>query len=317
MPKIVACFSGGNADPRIAHGEVQIPRPFGGVGRDEEGTIACGLTGSIVEARHRPLRLCSASALAGHFQHDLAALRELDGIVDEIDHDLPQSMVVAHDPSGHVVMDMAGQLQPLLVGADGERFHRVAQAFAEVELLAFQHELLGLDLGEVEDVVDHAEQGLARIADGRQELALLGRELALEDQFGHADHGVQGRANFMAHVGQEGALGPAGRFGRLFRRPQGFRHPLLRGDVLGNAEGADDLPRVVIQRQFRAGSPGGMSVRPGFLLFLVDDPLPGADDFLLVGQGLQGMFVGEEVDVGLADRFAGVLQAEHSAPSPC
>ena len=53
-----------------------------------------------------------------------------------------------------------------------------------------------------------------------------------------------------------------------------------------------------------------MSVRPGFLLFLVDDPLPGANDFLLVGQGLQGMFVGEEVDVGLADRFAGVLQAE-------
>ena len=225
-------------------------------------------------------------------------------------------MVVAHDPSGHVLMDMAGQFQPLLVGADGERFHRVAQAFPQVELLALQHELLGLDLGEVEDIVDHAEQGFARIADRREELALLGRELALEDQFGHADHGVQRRADFMAHVRQEGALGPTGRFGRLFRRPQGFRGPLLRGDVLGDAEGADDLPLVVIQRQLRAGSPGGASVRPGFLLFLVDDPLPGANDFLLVGQGLQGMFVGEEVDVGLADRLAADPASRNSAPSP-
>ena len=150
MPKMVACFSGGNADPRIAHGEVQFHFVF------------------------RAAWLRRAAPSPGDFQHDLAALRELDGIVDEIDHDLPQSMVVAHDPSGHVVMDMAGQFQPLLVGADGERFHRVAQAFPQVELLALQHELLGLDLGEVEDVVDHAEQGLARIADGREELALLG-----------------------------------------------------------------------------------------------------------------------------------------------
>ena len=226
--------------------------------------------------------------LPGDFQHDLAARRELDGIVDEIDHDLPQAMVVAHDPSGHVLMDMAGQFQPLLVGADGERFHRVAQAFPEVELLALQHELFGLDLGEVEDIVDHAEQGLARIADGREELALLGRELALEDQFGHADHGVQGRANFMAHVRQEGALGPIGRFGRLFRRPQCFRDPLLRGDVLGNAEGADDLPLVVIQRQLRAGSPGGVSVGPGLLLFLVDDPLARCGRFPARRPGLAG-----------------------------
>ncbi len=52
-----------------------------------------------------------------------------------------------------------------------------------------------------------------------------------------------------------------------------------------------------------------MAVGPGFLLFLVDDPLPSAEDFLLVGQGLQGMLVREVVNVGLADRFAGVLQA--------
>ncbi len=116
----------------------------------------------------------------------------------------------------------------------------------------------------------------------------------------------------MAHVGQEGALGATGRFGRLFRRPQGLGAPLLCGDVLRDAEGADDLPRVVVQRQFRAGDPSGTSVRPGFLLFLVEDALPAAHDFLLVGQGLEGMFVGEEVDVGLADGVARILQSEEA-----
>ena len=41
------------------------------------------------------------------------------------------------------------------------------------------------------------------------------REMALQDQFRHADDRVQGRADLMAHVRQEGALGAAGRLRRL------------------------------------------------------------------------------------------------------
>ena len=71
-------------------------------------------------------------------------------------------------------------------------------------------ELARLDLGEVEDVVDQPQQGVARFGDDLEEVALPGRERALQHQFGHADDGVHGRADLVAHVGQERALGPAG-----------------------------------------------------------------------------------------------------------
>ena len=46
-------------------------------------------------------------------------------------------------------------------------------------------------------------------------LALLGRQLGVEQQLGHADDAVHRRADLVAHVGQELALGPAGGLGGL------------------------------------------------------------------------------------------------------
>ena len=88
--------------------------------------------------------------------------------------------------------------------------------FPQVERRVVQSELSRLDLGEIEDVVDHREQGFARVLDGHKVLALLGRQLALQDQFRHADDRVQRRADLVAHVGQEGALGAAGGFRGFF-----------------------------------------------------------------------------------------------------
>ena len=45
----------------------------------------------------------------------------------------------------------------------------------------------------------------------------------LERQFGHADDAVHGGADFMAHVGQEFALGAVGGFGGFLGRGQ-FGH---------------------------------------------------------------------------------------------
>ena len=60
------------------------------------------------------------------------------------------------DGVGHVAADVAGQLQPLLVGAQGQRLQRVADAVAEANRRRVQVELAGLDLREVEDVVEQA-----------------------------------------------------------------------------------------------------------------------------------------------------------------
>ena len=112
---------------------------------------------------------------------DLAALGELDGVADEVDQDLAEAAGVADQGVGHVVGDVEGQLQALLVGPQAERPHRVAQAVAEVERAGVELELARLDLGEVEDVVDHRQEGVGRRGDHLQVLALLGRELGVED----------------------------------------------------------------------------------------------------------------------------------------
>ena len=87
-----------NADPRIAHREVQVD--FAG---------------------WAPLTFLGGNA--GDLQDHLAALGEFDGVVDEIDHNLPQPMVVADDPARHVLVNRQAGLQPLL-------FARKAKAFS-------------------------------------------------------------------------------------------------------------------------------------------------------------------------------------------
>ena len=47
-----------------------------------------------------------------------------------------------------------------------------------------------------------------------QVLALLGGELGVERQLGHADDAVHRRADLVAHVGEKLALGVVRRFGR-------------------------------------------------------------------------------------------------------
>jgi hypothetical protein len=54
--------------------------------------------------------------------------------------------------------------------------------------------------------------------DRRQQLALLRRQLGFQRQIGHADDAVHRRADFVAHVRQEVALGAVGGFGSLLCR---------------------------------------------------------------------------------------------------
>ena len=96
----------------------------------------------------------------------------------------------------------------------GDQVERRFDALAQVEGLALDVQPPGLDLREVEDVVDDRQQRLAAVADGLGELALLVVERRVEQQAAHADDGVHRRADLVAHRRQEGALGLVGGFGR-------------------------------------------------------------------------------------------------------
>ncbi len=149
---------------------------------------------------------------------------------------MPQAHAVADDDLGHGRIEAAGQFDPLCVARTAS--DRIASSIvvAHAEGGRLELELARLDLGEVEDVVDDRQERFGRVAGRFEVLPLLARQLGVEHEIGHADDGVHRRADFVAHVGEERALGVAGGFGRLHRLPQGGFHLLAGGDVEADAE---------------------------------------------------------------------------------
>ena len=103
------------------------------------------------------------------------------------------------------------------VGARREQvehfFHRLVEIVGDV----FQLDAAGLDLREVQDVVDDDQQALGRAADRAGEVGLLPVELGVEQQVAEADHAVHRRADLVAHRREELALGAIGGFGLVAR----------------------------------------------------------------------------------------------------
>ncbi len=173
-----------NADPRITHLEVQ----------------------------HHPLRI---GRLATDLQHDLAAVSELRGISNQVYHHLRQARWIAQQHVGNIRMDPTGQLDPFSLGSNRQRLHRVANPGAQAEWQPVQIQLAGLDLREIQNVVDQCQQRLPRFPHHVQVLTLGIGQFGVEHEISHADHGIHGGTDFMAHVGQEVAFGPVGDFRRL------------------------------------------------------------------------------------------------------
>ena len=93
-----------------------------------------------------------------HLHDHLSPLRELDRVADQVNQDLPQAAGIADEGVGNVLVDVAGQLQPLLVGPQRQRGRRLFHAVAEAEFDLLDFQLAGFDFGEVEDVVDDRQQ---------------------------------------------------------------------------------------------------------------------------------------------------------------
>jgi hypothetical protein len=183
------------ADPGVAHGEVQQRAGVAGLGPDRE--------------------------------HHFAFLGELDGVAEDVEQDLAQPGDVAADRSRDVAVEDIREVELLLGGARADQVERRLDALAQVERMRLDVHPPGFDLREVEDVVDDRQQRIARIADRRRELALVVGERRVEEQAAHADHRVHRRADFVAHVCQEGALGLVRGFGRGARFLRCLKEPCV------------------------------------------------------------------------------------------
>ena len=95
----------------------------------------------------------------------------------------------------------------------------------------FKTEFVRLDFGEVEDVFNDIQQRKGRFADDIDGFDLLSVQIALPQQFDHADHPIHWGANLVAHGRQERRLGAIGLFGLGLGPFQFGGNALALGDV--------------------------------------------------------------------------------------
>ena len=171
--------------------------------------------------------------LALDVQADLALVGELAGVAQQIEHHLADpGHVRAHAPD----VVRAADREPVAVLLRERRCgHRqLVDQRLHVDVLEMQLEAPRFDLRQVEDLVDQLQEMVAGAANPAQRLdeVLLTQILGvLLQHLGDADHGVERRAQLMAHVGQELALGAGRLLGLLHGAAQLEFRMLEVGDV--------------------------------------------------------------------------------------
>ena len=139
-----------------------------------------------------------------HAQVHATALGELHRIAAEVQQHLADAQTVAHQVGRELGIDVQVQRQPLGVCLVDELGMDIAQDLGDVHAQALQLQFARLDLGQVQHVVDDAQQVLAGPLNLLQVTVLDVTLRRGERQMGQTDDGIHRRADFVAHVGQEG-----------------------------------------------------------------------------------------------------------------
>ncbi|CUJ07769.1 Uncharacterised protein [Achromobacter xylosoxidans] len=164
-------------------------------------------------------------------RHHMAGIGELDGVVDQVVENLPDTAAVAHHPRRRRGIDTAVDDQPLLFGHAGIGGDAMLHQLARIEAVHLEPQLAGLDLGDVEDVADQLLQDHRRVLDAVDMPALLVVQVGQRQHFERAEHAIQERADLVAHGGQEGRFGLVGAVGLLLGLRQRVFHFGARADV--------------------------------------------------------------------------------------
>ena len=203
QPRAAVAAAGGSI-----HLAERLEEPVQPVRRDADA----GVPYAEVEQRRPPGR----PSLRERHDH-LPGFGELDGVGEQVHQHLAHARHVADDGVRDVCLHQTGEFEPPGGGVQRDEVECLFDAAAHVERMAFEFEVAGFDLREVQNVVDEREERVAGRADDLRELALLGVEVRLQQQARHPDHPVERRADLVAHAGQELALGERGRLGRVPR----------------------------------------------------------------------------------------------------
>ena len=182
-------------------------------------------------------------ALGDDPNHHHSPLGELHGVPREVDQDLPDASLIPPHEAVYRLLHGHFDDDALLLAARLEDPPDTVQHGVEIERLICQRESSGLDAGEVEDLVDDLQELFRGVLNRLAVFELLPRQLAVEQQGGHADDAVHRSPDLVAHVGQEPALRLAGRIGPQLGLDQ--LHLALLDGVEHLVEGARELARLV------------------------------------------------------------------------
>ena len=160
-------------------------------------------------------------SLFDHKSHAPALRRELYGVAEDVYHHL----LKLHRVADIVIVNPAARdafvPQPLVLALAAHDGIDLFQALGKGELLGLDDHPSGFDARHVQNVVDDSKQMLG----GGADLCQIFLDLVRSGRLVHgdvvqSDDRVHGRADLMAHVGQECGLGPVGLFRRRQRFPQ-------------------------------------------------------------------------------------------------
>ena len=135
--------------------------------------------------------------------------------------------------------DIGDDLDAGLARPQGDQGDAAIDQVFDLDDALVQVDLAGFGLRQVEDVVDQIEQVGAAALDVAQVFTIaLAADRAvhlLDDHVGETDDGIQGRAQLVAHRGQELRLGPVGALGVVLGAQQFRFGRLAVGDVEDDA----------------------------------------------------------------------------------
>ena len=156
---------------------------------------------------HHSARLSEQAGAQGH----RTLVGEFDGIANQVEQDLAKAKrVTLQRQTDKLGWNIGIKPQPLLARLVAKYAANMFNGIGQLQGFVLQDHAFGLDLGDVEDVVEDAQQVVGSNF-GLVELILpLGIVHAPPGEVDHAQNAVHRRPEFVAHVGQESTLGPAG-----------------------------------------------------------------------------------------------------------
>ena len=158
---------------------------------------------------------------------------ELDRIAGQIRQHLVEPCLVADQSLRHIVSHRAIEVKTLALRGGKRMLHVFSTHFRIENGFDLHREFTHLDFCHVKDIVEYPDQGAGRCLSYSDKFPLLRFEVAEKGDIEHAEDAGHRSAQFVAHVGEELALGPLppGHVLRLLQRfcPQALGY--VTGDL--------------------------------------------------------------------------------------